>query len=95
MQYRWALWKINAAGNQVRQVPDLISNIQQILICQGTPLKLSIFFLHLVSARSYTDKHLQVVIAEVGDKDSEYSEFLERLPASDCRYGGDIRSAEL
>lgn len=42
--YRWALWKINAAGNQV-------------------------------------------VIAEVGDKDSEYSDFLERLPATDCRYG--------
>jgi hypothetical protein len=30
----------------------------------------------------------QVVIADVGDKDSPYEEFLSVLPASDCRYGG-------
>lgn len=31
----------------------------------------------------------QVVIAEVGDKDSGYADFLSRLPPSDCRYGGE------
>lgn len=31
---------------------------------------------------------LQVVIADVGDKDSSYEDFLSVLPPSDCRYGG-------
>ena len=31
---------------------------------------------------------LQVVIADVGDKDSSYEDFLSVLPSSDCRYGG-------
>ncbi len=30
----------------------------------------------------------QVVIADVGDKDSTYDDFLAVLPSSDCRYGG-------
>ena len=32
--------------------------------------------------------HIQVVIADVGDKDSTYNDFLAVLPPSDCRYGG-------
>ena len=31
---------------------------------------------------------MQVIISEVGDKDSTYQDFLNSLPASDCRYGG-------
>ncbi len=31
---------------------------------------------------------LQVIIADVGDKDSTYDDFLSVLPPSDCRYGG-------
>ncbi len=31
----------------------------------------------------------QVVIANVGDKDSSYREFIGVLPPSDCRYGGE------
>lgn len=30
----------------------------------------------------------QVIIADVGDKDSSYNDFLSVLPPSDCRYGG-------
>ena len=30
----------------------------------------------------------QVIIADVGEKDSPYEELLSVLPASDCRYGG-------
>ena len=32
--------------------------------------------------------NLQVIIAQVGDKESTYSEFLDSLPEADCRYGG-------
>lgn len=34
----------------------------------------------------------QVVIADVGDKDSSYQELLAVMPSSDCRYAGQCRS---
>jgi hypothetical protein len=30
----------------------------------------------------------QVIIAEVGEKDSTYGDMLNALPANDCRYAG-------
>ena len=41
-----------------------------------------------IALREGHSSSFQVVIAEVGDKDSGYPEFLSRLPAADCRYGG-------
>lgn len=38
------------------------------------------------------DSHIrsmpQVIIADVGEKDSPYNQFLSAMPSGDCRYGG-------
>ena len=72
LQYRWALWKLNDDGNEVR-------------VCSGKPLCFAQLREARVFS---TTLAAQVVIAGAGNKDSPLSELLDSLPANDCRYGG-------
>ena len=78
LQYRWATWMINSNGKEVRSVSI------PLLQWQHWPV---VTFLDL-SRFSWCATCGQVIIADVGGKDSTYEELLSVLPASDCRYGG-------